>query len=334
MSITAKELAEKLGLSTAAVSMALNNKRGVSAATRQKVFEAAEKYGYDFTKIKDKRTPSRSVFLIYYRKHGAIVNENPYFTDLAVSIQKHCTKLNLKLNIRYLYEGPDLVWQIEDILYSDCAGILLLGSEMSVNDFAPFQDLHIPLILLDVFLESINRDCILINNVQGAFIATDYLIRKFKTQPGYLRSSYMINNFEERADGFYKAIRRHGYSASKSVVHRLSPSVEGASADMLELLRRGEIPARCYFADNDLIAFGAMRAFRQSGYKIPEDIAIVGFDNIDSCNYSSPTLTTINVPKDYIGETAVARLANLLTAETFVPIRLQVQTNLVIRQST
>ena len=102
----------------------------------------------------------------------------------------------------------------------------------------------------------------------GAFLASDYLIRRMKEQPGYLRSSYAINNFDERADGFYKAIRHHGYSASKSIVHRLSPSIDGAYADMMEILNRSEAIAPCYFADNDMIALGAMKAFMDKGFSV------------------------------------------------------------------
>ncbi len=103
----------------------------------------------------------------------------------------------------------------------------------------------------------------MINNIQGAYQAVSYLIRKYRKQPGYLRSSYPINNFQERADGFYKAVRASGMSASKSLVHRLTPSMDGAYSDMLSLLDAGEEPARCYFADNDLIACGALKAFRK-----------------------------------------------------------------------
>ena len=333
MSITAKELAKRLGLSEAAVSMALNQKSGVSTATRQMVLAAAQQYGYDFTRVRAKRGRQGSVYLIYYRKHGAIVNDNPFFSELSESIQHACGARNYRLNIRYLYEGPELARQLADIVCSDCAGILLMGTEMREGDFASFAPLNLPLVILDSYLGSSGRDCVLINNMQGAFLATDYLIRQVKRQPGYLRSAYPIHNFNERADGFYQAIRSHGLSTSKSPVHWLTPSVEGACADLLALLDAGETPAPCYFADNDLIALGAMQAFQKRGLSVPGDVSVVGFDNIPLCNYCSPPLTTVNVPKTYIGEMAVERLFHLLEADHFAPIKLQVQTDLVLRRS-
>ena len=333
MAMTAKQLAEKLGLSQAAVSMALNDKGGVSTATRQRVLQAAEQYGYDFTRVTARRRRGGSVFFLYYRKHGAIVNDNPFFTELSESIQKRCKEQGLRLNIRYLYGDDSVERQIGDIVYAGCAGIILLGTEMREGDFAPFERLKIPLVLLDTYLEGTRRDCVLINNMQGASLAADYLIRRVKEQPGYLRSSYPIRNFEERADGFYQAIRRHGYSTAKSVVHRLAPSMDGAFADMRELLARGETLARCYFADNDMIALGAIRAFQEAGISVPGDVSVVGFDNIPLCDYCVPGLTTVHVPKSYLGEMAVARLLRLMESDAFVPVKLQVQTNLVVRQS-
>ena len=333
MGITAKELAKKMGLSQAAGSMALNGKPGVSTETRMQVMEAAEKYGYDFTRISKKAQDTGSICFALYRKHGAIVADTPFFSELSEGIRTKCREEGYKLRIVYLYGDETLTKQIEDIQYSDCVGLILLGTEMLPEDFAPFDCLPLPVVLLDVYFDHIKRDCVLINNVQGAYQATDYLITRTRKQPGYLRSAYRISNFEERADGFYKAVRAHGMSASKSVTHSLTPSIDGAFADMLEIIEKKEELAPCYFADNDLIAIGAMKALQRSGCRIPEDIALIGFDNLPMSSYIEPGLCTVNVPKQYMGEMAAARLIELLHARQFVPVKLEVGTNLVKRRS-
>ena len=122
-------------------------------------------------------------------------------------------------------------------------------------------------------------------------------------------------------------------SASKSLVHELSPSAEGAYADMKELLSQGEQPARCYFADNDLIAAGALRAFSEAGFRVPEDVAVVGFDDMPLCVYVEPALTTVHVPKQYMGRMAARRLAEIISSETNEPVKIQIETSLVIRKS-
>lgn len=333
MSITAKELAKKMNLSEAAISMALNGKPGVSTETRKLVLETAEKYGYDFTRISSRPQATGTIYYVIHRKHGAVVSDTPFFAELSESIQHKCSEAGYKLSISYTYADQDLEKQVDDIRYSDCIGLILLGTELSIEDFRIFDRLSIPIVLLDSFLQDMKRDCVLINNVQGAYLATEYLIKRTQKQPGYLHSSYSINNFADRKEGFKKAVRAHGLSFSKSIIHTLTPSIEGAFADMTEYIQQQEDLAECYFADNDNIAIGAMKAFQKAGYRIPEDIAIVGFDNLPMCSYIEPSLTTINVPKHYMGEMAVERLISLLHAKHFVPITLQVNTNLVKRRS-
>lgn len=337
MPITAKELAKMLNLSEAAISMALNNKSGVSTKTRKRVIEAAKQYGYDFTHINEDSTElqvtSGTIYFIIYRKHGAVVSDTPFFSQLSEGIDSGCKKSKYYLNVYYLYEGDDIALHLNEILNQGCKGIILLGTEMKEEDFRPFAKLSTPLVLLDNYFETITKDCVLINNIQGSYQATSYLISKYKTQPGYLHSSYMINNFSERADGFFKAVRMNGMSTSKSIVHLLSPSVEGSYADMLMLLDQAEETARCYFADNDLIAAGAIKAFRERGYGIPEDIAVIGFDNMPISTYIEPSLTTINVPKQYMGEMAVQRLVHIVESGEFNPVKIEISTNLVKRKS-
>ncbi len=337
MTVTAKEIAKQLNLSEAAISMALNNKPGVSTATRKKIVEAAKEMGYDFTRVTEQNAQPQinngTIYFLIYRKHGAVVTDTPFFSQVSEGIDYGCKRAHYHLNVYYIYEGDPIDSQIEEILRMGCKGIILLGTEMKEEDYSHFTKISVPLVLLDAYFEDSRTDCVLINNIQGAYQATNYLIHKCKTQPGYLHSSYAINNFNERADGFYKAVRRNGMSTSKSIVHSLSPSMEGAYADMAELLNQGEEIANCYFADNDLIAAGAIKAFREKNYRIPQDIAIIGFDNMPLCSYIDPTLTTVNVPKQYMGEMAAQRLAYIIESPSSSPVKIEISTNLVTRKS-
>jgi len=333
MGITAKDLAEKLGISAAAVSMALRNKPGVSTETRKMVMEMADKHGYDFTKTVKSKNPSRHITFILYKRQGAIVGDTPFFSALSEGIEHACSESDFKLHILYIHRDDDVEKKVDELIYSGCAGVILLGTEMQPEDLKSFSNLRIPLVLLDVYFESIEYDCVLINNTQGAYTATNYLISRTKKQPGYLRSSYRIGNFDERADGFYKSIRQHGMSISKSIVHNLTPSVEGALADMLAVIEQNDDLASCYFADNDLIAIGAMKAFQKKGLRIPEDIAIVGFDDIPVASYLEPPLATIHVPKKYIGEMAVKRLVEIMEEKNSLPVKIEVATKLKKRRS-
>lgn len=335
MAITAKELAKSLNISEAAVSMALNNKPGVSTTTRKKVIEAARYKGYDFAKIKEngRGELKGTICFAIHKKSGAVVTDTPFFSFLTEGISNGCKKGGYDSSIRYLYDGEDFEEQVNLLKTSGYTGVILLATEMNIQSLSYFNNFPLPLLLLDAYFDIPQYNFVLINNIQGAFLATDYLIEKRRTQPGYLRSSYPISNFEERADGFYKAIRKHGMSTSKSIVHNLPPSQDGAYEDMKALINSGEETATCYFADNDHIAVGAMTAFLEAGYRIPEDISIVGFDNLPICKHITPHLTTIDVPKQFMGETAARRMIQIIEESDSLPIKIEINTSLKKRKS-
>lgn len=334
MSITAKELAEKLGISATAVSMALNNKAGVSTQTRAKIISAAEKYGYDFTKIKATHNHGGSVYIIFYKTHNAILSYTPIFDELYDGVKSECLTEHFNVKMIQFYEKMDHLDDcFADLRSSDCKGIILVGTEIRLEICQRFLSLGYPFILLDTCFDSLDCTSVLINNSHGAYTAANYLIGTTGHQPGYLQSSYTIPNFVQRQEGYYKAIKENGMSPSRSIIHKLSPSIEAAMADMLEIIDRNDPLARCYFADNDIIAIGAMKALMLRGYKIPEDISIVGFDNISESRVIDPSLTTIDVPRHYIGKTAAKLLIEQIDSKSVHTIKVEVTTKLIKRFS-
>lgn len=334
MSITAKALADKLNISATAVSMALNNRPGVSTETRKAVIEAAEKYGYDFSKLALRKNKAGSIYAIIYRSHNAILSYAPIFNELVEGIEQACLKENYKLKLVQFYEKKeDLRKHLEDLRISDCIGIILIGTEMNPENIKMFLSLSIPVIVLDSYFETLKCSYVLINNRQGAYLATDYLISRTLKQPGYLQSSCPLRNFAERQEGFYLAVDDNGMSRSRCITHRLSPAIDGATADMLEILDRGDQLAECYFADNDLIAIGVIKALRLRGYRIPEDIAIVGFDNISESRIVEPSLTTITIPRHYMGQLAAKQLIEEINVPVPHTCKIEVAVSLVKRFS-
>lgn len=331
MSVTAKQIANQLNLSESAVSLALNNKPGVSTKTRKKVLEAAKSLHYDFSKIEPVTKHAGVIGFLLYNKSS--IFDLPFFREMISGVENKFKDSGYKLSIHHIQEIDGVQEQLNEILQLGLDGIILLGTEMSREDFAPFSFINIPIILLDSYFASSKMDCILINNQEGARTATNYLIKKRHSQPGYLKSCIRFSNFEEREDGFYKAIRQNGMSVSKSIVHSISSYIDGAYADMLGVIEKKEELSTCYFADNDEIAIGAMKAFKEKGYKIPEDIAIIGFDNIPFSSFVDPPLTTVNVPKEYLGRLAAERMLSILKEPDYQPIKLEVSTNLMIRKS-
>ena len=271
MSITAKELAEKLNLSQTAISMALNNKPGVSTETRRMVVEAAEKYGYDFTRLSLKKNKAGSIYAVSYRSHNAIMSYSPIFDAMVEGMESVVQKDNYKLKVITFYEKRD--------------------------------------------------------NLEH------YLISRRMKQPGYLQSAYPLRNFSERLEGFYHAVHDNGMSRSRCIIHQLSPTIDGAMADMLAIIDRGDALADCYFADNDLIAIGTIKALPLRGYKVPEQVAIVGFDNISEGRIIDPSLTSISIPRHYMGQVAARELLSQINEPRQHTCKIEVSANLVKRFS-
>lgn len=331
MSISAKEIANKLNISAATVSMVLNNKPGISDKTKNKVMEAAKIFGYDFSKKQELATGV--IHFVIYKKHGNVVSETPFFSKVTEGIDSMCRENGYQLQISYFHETRNTNDQLKVIVESGCLGIILLGTEMTSKDFIPFSELSIPLIVLDSYFEEIDCDSVLINNIQGAYIATKYLIERGHKKIGYLRSNNIIVNFEERADGYFKALRNADIPTNHPYTFSLTPTLEGAYRDFKEyLVANPELPT-AFFADNDIIAAASIRALKEHGLKIPENISIVGFDDTPVCEVLDPPLTTMYVPKHTLGALAVERLISIMNNSSGDKIKIEIATKLIERSS-
>ena len=157
MSISSKELARQLGLSEAAVSLALNNKPGVSTATRKRVLDAAHKQGYDFAR-KAVSGPGLhgTICFAIYKKSGAVVGDTPFFSSLTDGISAGCKKEHYDFVIRYLYEDEDLKEQLYRFSASKFTGIILLATEMDLTSLSNFSGFETPIVILDSYFETLS----------------------------------------------------------------------------------------------------------------------------------------------------------------------------------
>lgn len=116
--------------------------------------------------------------MIFYKKSGAVLTDTPFFLALTEGVENYCQHTGYSLNIKYVYDTENVQQKLEDFIYAGAVGFILLGTEMMVEDLRPFAFLDIPIILLDNHFRSTKMDCVQINNVDGAFTATNYLINK------------------------------------------------------------------------------------------------------------------------------------------------------------
>ena len=262
-----------------------------------------------------------------------MVGDTPFFSQLIEGIEQSCKSNGYNLQIAYFNEGSDLSTSLPLIHSKECKGLLLLATEMSLADASAFASLGCPTVLLDSAFNEIALDTIVINNKQAAGCATKELIKNGHTNIGYLHSAFHINNFSERKDGYHRELRRNGLSIPAEHEYKLTPTVDGAYSEMKEILNHAPEMPTAFFADNDIIALSAMRALKEKGYKIPEDISIIGIDDIPMCELTDPPLTTMHVPKHQMGVQAVKRLLEKINHNSREVLTIEIFTFLVERQS-
>lgn len=328
-----KTIAEKLHISPSTVSLVLNNKPGISAATRQKVFDTLNELGYQDYVPRSTVKPKLSIHFILYRKHGKILADTPFFAEVMEGIESQARKYGYNLSISYINGNENIENQLQNLSGANCQGIILLATELFKEDLAPFLRLDLPLVVLDSYNETMRVNTVVINNVQGAFEATKYLIENGHRSIGYLHSKTNINNFLERKEGYKKALKSASIPYTSDHVYLLEANLDGSYRDMAKILADNPKLPTALFCDNDIICIGAVKALKEAHYSIPDDISVIGFDDIPSCQMLEPPLTTVCVPKQSLGVLAVDRLAQMIGETSRVNVKIEVETCLNIRGS-
>ena len=334
MALRVKDIANMLNISPSTVSLVLNNKPGASEETRQKVLRIVKDMGYDTNMLsKPALRNNKGIRFIVYKKHGNVVADTPFFSSLMEGIDLEARKNGYNLLVSYINEKENKAEVLRIIEENPLDGLLVLATEMNSEDIKPFILFGIPVVVIDSYFETEKLDTIVINNEQGAYEATKYLIDFGHRDIGYLKSSTWIKNFEERQDGFSKALLENGIKIREDNVLKIESTMDGAYRNMVDILKKDIVLPTAFFADNDIIAFGAMKALKEYGVKIPQDISIIGFDDMPFCNMVDPALTTIKVFKERIGMLAVERLISKIEKDIYESIKLEVATVLVERKS-
>lgn len=335
MGVTVKDIADVLQISPATVSLAINNRRGVSEKTRARVFEVAREMGYNkMSATPVRQTARHTVQCVIFKQRATAGLDTSFFSKMMEGVESQAGVNNSSLMVSYINAEENIPQRLEALCAADTQGMILLATELTPEKIKPFLSVRVPLVVLDAYFENLPLDCVTINNAQGAFMATDYLMRQGHREIGYLTSKVRTVNFSERHDGFRKAFRKAGIPRPAEYAFRLTPSIDGSCADMKAALQlRPKLPT-AFFADNDIIAAGAMRALKEMGLRVPEDISLVGFDDIPLCFSLDPLLTTVSVPKERLGTLAMERLYSRIQQPNITEfVKIEVGTQLVERES-
>ena len=328
-----KDIADYLGVSTATVSMVLNNRPGFSESTRARVAEAVKILGYQGSTTKRLAAePLNHLPFVIYRRHGEVIGETAFFSSLIESIENEAKNNGYDLSVHYLSaKDPGLSESFRLIAAKSHVGLLVLGTEMDQSDAAPLLRAGVPFVLMDNAMPGLSCNKILMDNLQGAFLAVRHLWSAGHRRIGHLHSNIWISNFEERELGYRYALRKHGLPLREDWIPRIGSTPQSAYRDMCAYLDQTQIRdlPTAFFADNDIIAAGAIRALKERGLRIPKDLSVVGFDDTPYCTMLSPNLSTMRVNTKGLGSGAVQLLLN--GQEDFRKILME--TELVSRES-
>jgi DNA-binding LacI/PurR family transcriptional regulator len=333
VAVSLKEIAERAGVSLATVSNVVNGYRPVGAQTRQKVQQAIDELGY---------APNLSARHLRRGRTGIIALaipelNNPYFAELAGAAIREAAGLG------YTLVMEDTAAERESEL------MLLDGARRQIIDGLIFSPVQItredvlarssatPMVLIGEGVYDVPHDHIAIDNIAASRIAVRHLAALNRCRIAFIgvRAGDHRQSAQLRLRGYQEALAGVGLPFEPELVASTAQfgRVDGLLA-MRQLLALDN-PPDAVFGYNDLVAIGAMRAIREAGLRIPEDIAVIGIDDIEEGRFSNPSLTTISPDKEHIARLAVQALIALIEGKPVSPpYDVQPPFRLVTREST
>ncbi|MBK9291332.1 MAG: LacI family DNA-binding transcriptional regulator [Bacteroidetes bacterium] len=333
--ITIKDIAQKLSLSTSTVSRALKDHPDISPKTRTAVKELAALLGYRPNRIalNLRNNSTRTIGLIIpeieHYFFSAIINgieEVAYKNDYSVMV--------FQSNESYKRE----VLNTQAVLTNRVDGVLVSYSK-ETSDFSHFQKLvdnEIPVVFFDRVTDQVEADQVLADDYQGAFLAVNHLIEKGCRKVAHFAAPQNLQIGKQRLAGYHDALLKHNIPFDHNLV-LLADTYETARKAAHDILRKPNAPDG-FFAVNDMSAIAIIKAAKDLGKRVPEDVKVVGFENSKSAMFSDPELTTVDQFGFELGREAcqvlLRRLKDQDKNEPFRPVKKVIKTKLVVRSST
>lgn len=327
------DLARKAGVSTATVSLALNNRRGVSKATREKILLLAGELGY--RKRASNPNYKATVQFLQIIRHGHTLNRdhNVFIADYIEGITREAKELQVKVEISSYQAFGSMQEIIRTMRQQEVAGFIILGTELSAEDVRQFINFDKPLVFLDTYIDFQPFDFVDMNNADAVYRVVSHFVETGHRSVGLVSSPVMTRNFHLRATSFREVLRQFDLPQDEKFFYEVDSTFQGAYQDFLRHLSQGASVPEGLFCVNDIVCFGVMKALKEAGYRIPEDISVIGFDDLPTSALSDPPLTSVQVSKKEIGAMALSLLRDRIVKEVIPPVKVQISGDLIIRES-
>jgi DNA-binding LacI/PurR family transcriptional regulator len=321
-----EQVARRARVSTATVSRVLNNTGVVKNTTRARVLKAIEELKYS------PNLHARSLAGGKSRSIGVIVSniENPFFLDIYKAVEAGARSAGFELVMANTdYNSERLVTSVRLMIGRRVAGLAAIVSEMDAELIEELNGNRIPVVFYDVGAPRRNITNIRVNYRRGMEKVAAYLYSLGHRRLGFVGHHATLGPINERVKVLLNATARYGDLHVKTAAD--TDTLEGGRRAVATLLA-ADPRVTAIVCVNDLMAVGALRELRERGLRVPQDISVTGFDNIDLSQFCHPALTTAHIPRDQIGRTIcdclMGRETGLLERE-FV-----IDPELVLREST
>jgi DNA-binding LacI/PurR family transcriptional regulator len=324
------EIARRASVSTATVSRTLNQSGAVRPETARKVWRAAAELNYYPNSHARALVSGRSRLL------GLIVSDitNPFFPELIHSFETLATQHQYDLILTSTdYQTARMTGCLRRMLERKVDGVAIMTSEMDVGLIKELSRRGVPLVFMDVGQVGPRMSHVLIDYANGTRQAVDHLVELGHKRLAFISGPLDLHSARTRRQAFLDGMRAHRLKTEPRLVREGTHTADGGQRAM-GLLLRGAVRPSAVVCSNDWTAIGALHAIDAAGLRVPEDISIVGFDDIPLASYMKPPLTTVRMSAGDVGSTAFDALFRLIGGERLEGDIYQVPTSLVVRGST
>lgn len=328
--VTLQDIAERAGVSKTTVSLVLNDKPGVSEEKREEIRRIAQVCGYHLPhRIPDKQ---RTIRFLKYQAKGYMVCQNGDFITRVIdgvesTARKHGYSLTM-MNVR----AENLEAMIPVINEAHDDGIIFLGTELEPEMAPLLQEFAAPLVVLDNEMRHLDQDTVVMDNEEAVYRAMQYLCNKGHRQIGHLTTTYAVPNLWARSRAFRQALLEFGLLDEAAFSYCVPDDVRSYADALVRQLDPEHLPT-AILAVNDILAINLLRALEKLGKRVPEDISVIGIDDLAISAMTRPELTTIHLEKKRMGSAAVERLLSLIADRSQHPLKIMTSCWLVERHS-
>jgi LacI family transcriptional regulator len=331
-SATLADVARRVGVSARTVSRVVNDEGGCTPETRERILDAIAELGY--------RPNLMARGLIRRRSDtiGLVVAEllHPFFPEIAEGVQAAAEGIARTIFLVSTNSDRDRQHRaITSLLGHGVDGVIVFPARDSHPDLVRFAADGLPIVVINDEIDAPGIAVVTAEIQHGATLAVDHLVQRGRTRIALLIDprARLLERPARREVGYREALARAGLELHPDLIIEVDNSLAGGRAGAEAMMRLRPRPDAAV-AYNDIIALGALQHLAVSGVAVPDDIAVVGFDDIAMCEAVTPRLTTVRIERDLLGRTAVDALQALVDAdgETVAPRRLGVE--LIVRESS